>query len=449
MPISKAEAEKALRVSALRDDPLYRYIAFKGAYLYSGPHTHGFAPFTREAFRPIAYEKYGGISRSNIDDLLDQLQAQAEDMSHTAHLIGMGDQLWDMTTLRLSPITTTNYVYSTHITPDTSPSPNTEKAMTFLTQLADGDPDLAKDYLQAMAPLFMSRRPAGVIWFVGDGANGKSSLLNALYRIIGKHFVSVTLADIEDGRVVFALNGVLGNIVRESSEHRIEDTERYKAIGTHEPFSARRMRSNDTSVIQTDFHTIFNANNIPVFADKTKGARRRTLIVPFPATFEEDNTFEDRTFTPEFLSGLLHLILEETKVIKRNSYRYKFSDRTMEVKEAYDADVNSAEAYVKYLTDSGIAAFTNYQALRNDYENWCNMHGFVALGVTTLRRQIQHDTGAKRRSWRSNGSVMARYVFAKVDNPDDLAFFENGLGTLSPIVRPVAVIDEKEAPSGW
>jgi len=145
----------------------------------------------------------------------------------------------------------------------------------------------------------------------------------------------------------------------------------------------------------------------------------------------------------------LHLILEETKVIKRNSYRYKFSDRTMEVKEAYDADVNSAEAYVKYLTDSGIAAFTNYQALRNDYENWCNMHGFVALGVTTLRRQIQHDTGAKRRSWRSNGSVMARYVFAKVDNPDDLAFFENGLGTLSPIVRPVAVIDEKEAPSGW
>jgi phage/plasmid-associated DNA primase len=445
MPLSKAEIEKQLRIDTLRADPFYRYIQFKGAHMYSGPGTKGFAPLTREAFRPIAYAQYGGISRAGIDDLMDQLQGQAEDMTHTAHLIGMGDQLWDTRSLALTPADTTDYVYSTPLNPNPK---SASKAMTFLMQLANGDEDLAHDYLQSMAPIFMAKRPAGVIWFVGDGANGKSSLLNALYHIIGKHFVSVTLSDIEDGRVVFALNGVLGNIVRESSEHRIEDTERYKAIGTHEPFSARRMRSNDSSIIQTDFHTIFNANNIPVFADKTKGARRRTLIVPFPAKFEEDNTFEERTFTPDFLSGLLHLILEETKFLRDNAYRYKFSARTTEVKDAYDADVNSAEAYVKNLIDSGIVAFTNYQALRNDYENWCNVHGLVALGVTALRRQIQNDAGVSRRVWRNDGRMKSGYIFTVVNDPEELAFFENGLATTNPIARPISSVSEEEVPEG-
>ena len=265
-----------------------------------------------------------------------------------------------------------------------------------------------------------------MIWFVGNGSNGKSALINALYRIIGKYFTSMTASAIEDGRDTPRLMGVLGNICRESSESRIEDTERYKAIGTHEPFTIHKFHSQDTIEVTTNFHTIFNANNVPVFSDKTKGARRRTLILPFVAHFNDDPGFEDRTFTDEFLGGLITLILEQTHIIKEHGYRYKWSDATTKAKEVYDSEVNSVEAFVEHLKETGVVGFYNYAMLKLNYEQWCGHNGLVPLGMTTLKRTVANETGAIRRSFRESTKdmVVHRYQFAEAAE-DNLVWLEN------------------------
>ena len=418
--MSKIEELKQARLDTLLEDPSLKFIEFKGAALMSAPRTHGFVPMTSDNFAKLAYARFLGISKNGIEDLGHAVRITAPDRSDLAKFVAFRDKPWNMETLEFDT-EQTEWVYAT----DFVVSDKTDKPWKFLMQLAKGDENLANDYLQAMAPIFMARKPAGVVWFIGSGSNGKSALINALYRVFGRYFSSLTTSAIEDGRDTPRLNGVLGNICRESSESRVEDTERYKAIGTHEPFAVHRFRTQDMVDISPDFHTIFNANNIPVFSDKTKGARRRTLVLPFNNHFRDDPTFEDKTFTPEFLGGLMTLILNATHTIRANGYRYKWSDATIQAKDSYDSDVNSVEAYLNYLDDSGVVGFMNYNRLKYSYETWCANNGFVPLGVTTLKRTMLTDAGAERRSVRVEGKVEHRYIFSTVNN-EELVWIDNG-----------------------
>jgi len=364
-----------------------------------------------DRFAELCYAYLGFPKIQDIKELYDAFQKKAVDVTAEASgKILLGDySVWEMDKLVQRPMRDDELVvYSSPITPDVD---QVEAPQKFLLDLAKGDTDLVEDYLQALAPLFMSRRPTGVIWFVGDGANGKSSLIDAVYRIVGPFLTSVTTSALEDGRDALKLNAILGNLVRESSEVRVNDTERYKALGTHEPFSVHKFHSQEGFMIDADFHTIFNANNIPTFADKTDGTRRRTVIVPFPNKFKADEEFNDRTFTPEFLSGLLFLILDKAQFLRDNHYRYAFSPATQVAKSEYDEESNSAEAYRKDLVITGVEAFSNYAQLYNDYQEWCSEHGLVPLGITNVRRVFKPFTADKPRTVRIGDNRVNWYFF--------------------------------------
>ncbi len=437
--MSKAEEIKLARITELQEDTSLKFIQFKGLGLMSAPGTNGYIPLRSDDFSRLAYKRFAGISKNGIEDLLHAMRVTAPDRSDLEKFVCFYDQIWDMEKLEFTD-STLEWVYASK----TKPVGRKDLAWKFLVQLAMGDEALAKDYLQAMAPMFMLRKPTGVVWFIGSGSNGKSSLINALYRIIGQYFTSMTTSAIEDGRDTPRLNGVLGNICRESSESRVEDTERYKAIGTHEPFTIHKFHSQETVEVTTNFHTIFNANNIPVFSDKTRGARRRTLILPFPAQFKDDPGFDDRTFTPEFLAGLVELILEETHVIRDNGYRYKWSDATLKAKDQYDSDVNSAESFFEYLKDLSVVGFFNYTILKNQYENWCSSNGLVPLGMTTLKRTMMNEAGVIRKPIRLTDKVVQRYQFASAADCE-LNWDEDGYGFMLP--TDAAIVEKVKTPT--
>lgn len=426
---NKTEVTKADRINRLMNDFGYSFAHFKGGDFMSGPHTNGFIEFDARRFKRLVEDNFEGISNNMINDFAITVKTKAPDLSHTDKYIGFdsGRKVWDMEKLEWAP-DQIEYVYSSPIVPNNKTAP----VKHFLLELAKGDPELAQDYLQAVAPLFMYRKPTGVLWFVGDGANGKSSLIDAVHRLLGgKYLASLTTAAIEDGKATPALRGILGNIVKEASENRVEDTASYKAIGTHESFGIRQLYTQEMLTIDTNFHTIFNANNVPIFSDKTKGARRRTLVVPFKAHFKDDPTFDERTFTPEFLGGFLTLLLEETHTIAENGYRYKWSDATLMAKEAYDSEVNSVEAFLAHLNEQGVAGFTNYARLKYNYENWCSQTGMVPLGVTTLKRTFSSTVIPIRKSYRYDRRPVNYYFFT--DSYDEnLTWLDNGYGIRTP-----------------
>lgn len=434
----------------------YRVVSFRGRAMIEvhDPYPH-FVPLHRERFDKMAYPLLGGVSRGRMGDVFAYLGNTAQDLTANEDLIGFGVSLaearieadtdiafmhkhkpavWNMRELAWEfGEEMSNCIWR-------SPWPRigveAGERVAFILSLAGGDVDVYDDIMQSIAPLVMAKKPDGVIWWVGDGANGKSTLMDALYKIFPGQLSSITVKRLTDGRDTPSLNGTLANIVKESSEGRIDDTEIYKSIGTHENFRVHKFHSQDDVEIRGNLHHIFSANTIPSFNDKGYSARRRTFIVPFNCRFESDPTFEERTFTPELFGQLISEMCKYAQRLKDQGYRYKWSAATLAAKADYDAEASNAEEYAKAIIKDGVVAFNSFSPVKMDYENWCAEMGYVPLGIGNLRRAMQA-LGFDKVSARDDDGVVKQYRLPGFDNKDFQPFSlgRPGLLTVAGFIR--------------
>lgn len=413
----KAKQAKAIQAK-------YRIVRFRGAVLYHNG--EGWEPLSFDEFARICYQIHGaGIRQTQVKDLQHLFFTSSEDLTKYAHFIAMPNgKVWDMKTLKFTDkISPEDCVYTTAINPGDG---NSHRK--WLEEVTLKDKKLADDIIKALAPVFMHKKPFGVFWFLGNGANGKSTTLKALYAIFGsdpphthnRWFSQLTVRQIEDERDTPMINGKLGNICLESNDGHIKDTGGYKNLAEHSTFNVHRFNSQDGAQVDGNVHTIFNANNIPTFADKTQGVRRRTFTIPFKAQFPQDNTFDEKLFAKEgFLEDLLGELLRSTVEIKKNGYSYDFSEQTLKAKEDYDEEVNTAETYFEELMHTEIWGFTNFTDLTKDYTNWCDERSLTPLG----KKSIAHAAkvlGYERKSFRQDDKLITRYV-REGWKPEDLA----------------------------
>lgn len=361
---------------------------------------------TSDLFAEACYKQFGlGINKSTIADLEHLFRTTAVDLSDRAHLIDFGGAVWNMKKLDWDQDTDpSECVYRVDWQPigDAKPIP-------FIMDLAKGDQGVYDDIMQSCAPLIMHKKPTGVIWYLGGGANGKSTLVHLLYKIFGPYLTEITVKQLEDERDTPQLNGKLGNICKESSEGFVEDTRTYKSIGTHENFSVHKFHSQDMVQIEGNVHHIFSANNIPTFGDKSYGARRRTLVIPFQNQFKPDEMFEEKTFTNKFIERFIAELIKYAHQLKDQNYEYQFSDTTVAMKEKYDTDANTAQTYADELAQADVVGFENYNQLRMDYENWCLDHGYKPSSINVLRRAMD-EKGFERKSVRAGERISKMYA---------------------------------------
>lgn len=367
-----------------------------------------FVPLHKEDFERITYPILGGISRTRVLDVFAYVINMAPDLTCNEHLIAFGTEdnyeVWD--TKKLEFDTQTPYQDVIWRSPY-YPSASQEKSE-FILSLAGGDPLHYADILQSMAPIIMHTKPDGAIWWIGSGANGKSSLMDALYRIFPFQLASLTIKRLTDERDTPLLNGQLANVVKESSEGRIDDTQIYKSIGTHEDFRVHKFHSQDSMLINGNMHHIFSGNSIPTFNDKGYSARRRTFIVPFTQVFTSDPDFEKKTFTYDNLCLIVSEMLRYARQLRTQQLLYKFSQVATEAKAEYDAEANTAEDYAKDMIEQGVVGFDSFGPVKVDYENWCAENGYTPLGIANLRRAMQ-SVGFERTSVKTATGVGKKY----------------------------------------
>lgn len=401
----------------------WRIVRFRGAVLYRDKNG-GWEPLSTDEFARICYKELGaGIRATQIKDLQHLFFTSSDDLTEYANYIAMPDgRVWNMKTLKFSQkVAAEDCVYTTAVSPSKG---NSHRK--WLEEVALGDKGVADDIIRALAPIFMHKKPFGVFWFLGNGANGKSTTLKALYAIFGSEapytnnrwFSQLTVKQIEDERDTPTINGKLGNICLESNDGHIKDTGGYKNLAEHSTFNVHKFNSQDGVQVDGNVHTIFNANNIPTFADKTQGVRRRTFTIPFKAAFPQDSTFDERLFnTPEFLSDLLGDILQATTEIAKNDYKYDFSEQTLAAKQDYDEEVNTAETYFEELVRQEIWGFSNFSDLTKDYNRWCDERSLTALGKKSISHAAKI-SGYERRTVRHEDKLATRYLYAETKITD-------------------------------
>jgi len=164
----------------------------------------------------------------------------------------------------------------------------------FLQEITCGDDELA-DYLRRLVGYWLTGdiRDPVLAFFIGSGANGKSTFLNVLRHVFGDYAKVIPAETLLESRgerhptELANLRGVRLAICNEPDEGRRWAEARIKMLTGDEEISARYMRG-DFFVFRRTNKFVIAGNHRPQLGSADEAMKRRLHIVPFNARFGPD-----------------------------------------------------------------------------------------------------------------------------------------------------------------
>lgn len=285
-------------------------------------------------------------------------------------------------------------------------APQVAKVDEYLDQLSDNDEDYRKLILEVFASSLITshifkRHLAKFFIFVGDGGNGKGTLLQIIKQILGENNVSAnSISQLADERYLNTLIGKLANLGDDIQDEPInkKQMKMLKNLSTGDTIQVRRLYENAISV-QLSPTLIFTSNNILKSFDKDYSYKRRAIWCPMyskPKVTEPD--FIEQVTTPEALQYWLRLIVEAYQRLYQQK-TYTMCSKIELFNEEYHKENNNTIEFVETLTDEDI----NYKKppiLYQEYKDWCEDNGLDPLAKKYLRAEIRKQKGYEVRNTR-------------------------------------------------
>lgn len=251
----------------------------------------------------------------------------------------------------------------------------------------------------------------------GTGANGKSTFLDMVKRVLGSRNLSVLdLKKLNDRFSTVMMFGKLANIGDDISDEFVVDTAEFKKIVTGQSIDAEQ-KGQPKFNFEPFNKLLFSANNIPrIGKGRDSGAiLRRLVIVPFNAKFTPDSP-DYKPFIGDELKGqesMEYLIQIGIQGLKRVLEARKYT-----TSEAMQAELAEYEE-----TNNPIIGF--FREVENDeykiedeitsvvyrkYNEWCLSNSFQPLSNGEFSKQVKKHFGFKIIDKKVNGKKYRVFV---------------------------------------
>ncbi len=218
--------------------------------------------------------------------------------------------------------------------------------------------------------------------FVGDGDNGKSTLVMTLYDLFGDYAVKVRSdllvhAQGKEGAPspdVAALRGMRLAVVSETEDGCLLSEARIKDIVSNEVIAARRLHR-DPFTFPPTHKIILSTNHRPHVRGTDHGIWRRLAIVRFNATIAEEAKvadFRERLLRPE-LPGILNWAVEGLMRWRRDGLGLPGSVRAATAE--YRSEMDTVGQWIEERTDPDPEAESTVKTLHSDYVFWLGPPG--------------------------------------------------------------------------
>ncbi|MFC6402292.1 phage/plasmid primase, P4 family [Mammaliicoccus sciuri] len=210
---------------------------------------------------------------------------------------------------------------------------------------------------------------------VGNGGNGKSTLLNMMANFVGEENVSsVSLPGLSERFNLAELHNKLLNAGDDIPIQSIKDASNFKKLSTGERITAER-KGQDPFQFRNYAKLVFSANAIPRWFENSNGIFDRLVLVPLNAQLrnnpKRDPFLEKKVTTDEARSHLLNLAIN---ALGQLLHRRKFtipavsSQKMEEFKEDNDP-------LLGFLSEVSIHERV-VSEVYVDYQNWCEFEGY-------------------------------------------------------------------------
>lgn len=278
--------------------------------------------------------------------------------------------------------------------------------MAFLNVIFDCDRELIR-YMQKVAGIFLtgSIDEQAVFFLYGNGRNGKSTFVNALYNILGDYTMTT-----QPETIMF-------NKLRSTSEYEVARMKSARLVTTAEPTEG--MRINESFIKQVtggeelvgrilygmpfsflpEYKLCMSTNYKPVIRGRDDGIWRRVHLIPFNVQIPKDKVDKKLPYKlRKEYPGILNWAVEGCLLWQKEGLEMPqvVADATAE----YRAEMDLTGIFLSECTELDKDSVTNAADLFNVYVQWANKRNEHPATQTRFGR----DMGARfERVHRSDG----------------------------------------------
>jgi len=229
------------------------------------------------------------------------------------------------------------------------------------------------------------------IMFIGEGANGKSVLLNLLKTFLGKENVSsIPLQSLDRNRFAASqLYNKLANIYPDISNRALYDTGVFKMMVGGDMITAEQ-KFRDGFNFTNYAKLLFSCNQLPETHDNTKAYFRRWIIIDFPNTFKgskADKKLIHKLTTEEELSGLLNWAIEGLKRLT-TEWDFTNSKAMNEIERIYKMKSSPLSAFVDSELEINMGEYVTKDELYEKFQDFCENNGLDILQKQEVGKKL-------------------------------------------------------------
>jgi len=266
-----------------------------------------------------------------------------------------------------------------------------------LDKIACNDPNIRALLEEAAGFCMFRRNELGKAFILtGTGSNGKSTYLNMLKHMLGKHNVSsLDLKKLGDRFSTVMLFGKLANIGDDISDEFIMDASIFKKIVTGETIDAEQ-KGQPKFEFEPYVKLFFSANNIPRMGKGRDSAAilRRLVIIPFDAKFSSDDPdynphIGDALQSQESMEYLIQLGLKGLKRILETK-KFSESEKVQKELEEYEESNNPVLGFIKEIELSDDFKIENEPTseVYKRYQEYCLANNLQPMSNIEFSKQI-------------------------------------------------------------
>ncbi|MFB3168464.1 DUF5906 domain-containing protein [Neobacillus sp. 179-C4.2 HS] len=249
-----------------------------------------------------------------------------------------------------------------------------------------------------------------VVFFTGDGGNGKGTLFAVIRAILGSGNYSTTkLGQIIDERYIYTMKGKLVNLGDDIEDKPI-DTKIMNVLKNLSGFDEIQFRKLygmpvDESITTTQ---MFTSNHVLKSFEKGNSWKRRVIWAPMYVKPEKyDPRFMEKLLSSEALEYWVKLVIEAyMDLYKKGDFTQ--SQKVKEFTEKYHQDNNGCLLWVR---DREAEHFIGKTApmVYEEYEVWALEQDGKAQSPKTLKTTIENEFGLEIKTKKVNGKTARVY----------------------------------------
>lgn len=302
-------------------------------------------------------------------------------MTTTERKVNFQNGILDLNTSQFSPHT--KEIGFRYVLPfEYKPEATAEKFSNFLTEICGGDGELKTLLLEFMGYALSNDECwiAQALLLHGDGANGKSTLLDVLRALAGENnYSSILLSDLKEPARAALLDGKLFNAAEETPVGSLKDTAAFKNLVGGGMMICKQVYENPYQ-IRNRAKFIFSCNELPGSKDMTRAYTRRLLLIPLTQTFqgEKRDPFLYQKLLNE-LPGIFNLALGKYESLKKaNRKDFTASSASAREQLLYLREIDSVKNYVdQHYEINGLEKTHHVECQKEygEYDLFCQKNG--------------------------------------------------------------------------